>query len=67
MKDYKVIYRDKEDRATLTTVIVVETRDEIAALLQSEEYLKKQRPLFNSWAHGPIHVKEIQRSDVMWN
>lgn len=67
MKDFKVIYRDKEDRATLTTVIVVETRDEATAFQRAEEYLKKHGTLFDSWNSGPIQVKEIERSDVMWN
>lgn len=67
MKDFKVIYRDKEDRATLTTVLVIETTDETTALHHAEFYLAKHEPLFDSWAHGPILVKEIERSDVMWN
>lgn len=67
MKDFKVIYRDKEDRATLVTLNVFDTKDGFSALNHSEEYLKKHAPLFDSWNQGPIIVEEIERSDVMWN
>lgn len=67
MKDFKVIYRDKEDRATLTTVTVVRTSDESTALESAENFLKTYAPLFDSWNSGPIQVIEIERSDIMWN